>query len=121
MKYKNLIYSAAAILALAIGTVIFSLSCTKEDVQLDDNSVSIAAAAPCDSLKNVEWGDTLRVVKNTITSGKYKGKTYWQAMLSSNNIIEPTRFQNIPTSQRVVIADTTEIKYTSVFIVARIK
>lgn len=101
--------------------VFLGITCQKQE---DPQALSINVAQssfPCDSLKNVEWGDTLRVVKNTISSGTFKNKKYWQAMLSSNNRIDPTNFQNSATSHRVVIADTTEIKYESIFIVARIK
>lgn len=81
---------------------------------------------PCDSLKNVAFGDTLKVVPNTIflgpiKKGKYKGKTYWQALLSSDNLIPPTNFRNDPTYQRIIIADTLAITNASIFIVARIK
>lgn len=77
---------------------------------------------PCD--RRVIWGDTLRVVKNTISTGTvrtgpYKGKKFWQAMLSSNCYIEPSKFQNSPSTHRVVIADTAEINYQSLFFISR--
>lgn len=123
---KNLITYFSCILAVAfVSFYLFSCDDTKHNA---DMQVPVVAAAlpPCDSLENVVWGDTLRVVNRTITSGivrrgAFAGKKYWQAMLYSNNLIEPTRFQNSSISHRVVIADTTEITYSSVFIVARIK
>lgn len=77
---------------------------------------------PCD--RRVIWGDTLRVVKNTITTGTvrtgpYKGKKFWQAMLSSSCYIEPGKFQNSPSTHRVVIADTALITYQSLFFISR--
>lgn len=107
-------------------TYIFATSCTKEESTQDNPPVISYAPPPCDTLENVVWGDTLRVVKNTITTGSvrrgiWKGKTYWQAMLYSNNFIEPTRFQNEYIHHRIVIADTVEITNSSIFIVARVK
>ncbi len=81
----------------------------------------VEALIVCDSFRSVRWGDTLRVVPNTITRGFYKGHAYWQAMLYSNNLIEPTKFKNTSTSHRFVIADTTEINYNSIFICGRSK
>ena len=109
-----------------IGIVLLGVHCQKDkDLPspelLSTINVAQASLAPCDSLRTVRWGDTLRVVKNTITSGTYKGQKFWQAMLSSNNIIPPTKFANSSTTHRIVVADTTEITLSSVFYVSRIK
>jgi len=119
------------LIAIALITVALLSMCQKDA----DSTQSLAARGlptiqmspiPCDSLKNVAFGDTLKVVPNTIFSGpikrgKFKGKTYWQALLSSDNLIPPTNFKNDPTYQRIIIADTTPITNSSIFIVARIK
>lgn len=100
--------------------ILTSTTCNKQE---ENDTLYEAAFFPaCD--RRVVWGDTLRVVKNTISTGivrtgPFKGKTYWQAMLSSNNLIEPSKFQNNPTTHRVVIADTAKIEYTSLFFISR--
>ncbi len=81
----------------------------------------ILAASFCDTLQPVRWADTLLVVPRTITTGKFKGKDYWQAMLYSDKRIEPTSFANTYIKHRVVIADTIPIYDTSVFYISRIK
>jgi len=100
--------------------VLLGVQCQKEEDKVGVTNVAFAPP-PCDSLRNVRYGDTLRVVRGTATSGVFKGKRYWQAMLSSNNLIEPTKFKNNPSTHRIVVADTVEITNSSIFVVARIK
>lgn len=105
-----------------LGIILCGVQCQKEaDAQLLSIQAAQSSLAPCDTLRTVRWGDTLRPVKNTITTGTYKGQKYWQAMLSSNNRIPPTNFQNSATSHRIVVADTVEITLSSIFYVSRIK
>lgn len=110
-----------------LGIVLLGIHCQKEpDAKMVVAQSQAFMLPPCDSLQNVVWGDTLHVVPKTLTKGivkkgLYRGKPYWQAMLSSSNFIEPTSFQNVAKTHRIVVADTTEIKYESIFIVSRIK
>jgi hypothetical protein len=101
-------------------------SCLKEDMQNNDMALTQSSFAPCDSLKNVVWGDTLLVVPNSISTGivrkgALKGKRYWQALISSDNLIPPSNFKNQKATNRVVVADTTLITNSSIFLVSRIK
>lgn len=110
---------------------IFLTFCQKDDSLANDQllartSIPIQMSlTPCDSLQNVVWGDTLKVVKGTVIpgvvkKGKYKGKKYWFAALYSDALIDPANFVNDP-KQHIVIADTTLITNDSKFIIARIK
>lgn len=107
------------------GVVLLGAATCEKDTNIPTNiEAAHAAPPPCDSLKNVTWGDTLRVVKpgyRNIARGIYNGKPYWQAIISSNNEIKPSKFKNNPLTHRVVIADTTEITENTIFLVARIK
>lgn len=124
MKKAFYYFLYIGVMACAVFTL---TNCDNDLHNADVTTPTIAySLPPCDTLENVVWGDTLRVVNKTISTGSvrngpFKGKTYWQAMLYSNNLIAPTRFQNDGIKHRVVIADTTEITYSSIFIIARVK
>lgn len=102
--------------------ILITLSTCGKEIDPPSELQEAAFFPACD--RRVIWGDTLRVVKNTISTGTvrtgpYKGKQYWQAMLYSGNYIEPSKFQNTPSTHRVVIADTAKIEYSSLFFISR--
>lgn len=111
------------LLGLAILICLLVLSCDKSDRAVY-SQVLPQQAIFCDTLRPVEWGDTLKVVKpgyRNIYKGKFKGVTYWQAILYSDQYIEPSKFRNTPTTHRVVVADTSEIFENSLFYISRLK
>ena len=111
------------LLAVAALAVLILLSCDKSDRALY-SQVMPQGAVQCDSLYPVEWGDTLKVVKpgyRNISKGVFKGKTYWQAIVYSDQYIEPSKFKNTPTTHRVVVADTLEITEQTLIYITRIK
>lgn len=117
-------YIGIALIAAVISITVHACEKTLEAQPSNSNSGGNFAVVGCDSLCRVIWGDTLRVVPRTISTGivrkgPYAGKRYWQAMLSSNNFIEPTNFLNDPIRHRVVVADTTLITEADVFIISR--
>jgi hypothetical protein len=76
---------------------------------------------PCDSVyyRPVAWGSELRIVKNTLSSGNRRGTAWWQAKTMAWQIIDPTRYQQDSTRERVVIADRDTITYSDTFYICR--
>ncbi len=82
---------------------------------------AMASMTPCDSIYYipVAWGSELRVLKNTLSKGNRKGVSYWQAKTFAWQIIDPTRYQQDSTRERVVIADRDTITYSDTFYICR--
>ncbi len=99
----------------------FALSCEKKDRDVSIDEPRVEAIIFCDTVRSVRYGDTLKVVKRTVTDVVFKGQRYWQAMLYSDQKLPPTKFANTPTTHRVVINDTVAISDNSLFFITRIR
>lgn len=130
-----LIFLAVAVLSVVL--LVSSCSSKDNDVSIEslDSSEYILdytqptestiafAATPCDSVyyEPVAFGSQLRVLKNTISHGNRRGVIWWQCKSFAWQLIQPTKYQQDSTKERVVFADIDTIGYGDTFYICRKK
>ena len=131
---KLYLYIVLALLGLIL--IVSLLSCNDTEASIDSSPevfqtsinytqpvIAAAMMTPCDSIYYVPvaYGAELRILKNTLSKGNRKGINWWQAKSFAWQLIDPTKYQQDSTRERVVFADRDTITYSDTFYICRKK